>query len=151
MSLILEYGAGVKGANTYVSELELEKYASENKLDYEGDEAELLLLAMMYIEQLAFKGIRRNEYQRLQWPRLDVKIDRKSLSESAIPDILKELQCEVAIEIANGCDEENDYMKISDEDYFLIDARPFSHNDKIKQLESKLTLARGGGLVVRLL
>lgn len=150
MSLIVEYGAGVKGANTYVSELDLETYASENKLDFDGDESELLLLAMMYIEQLAFKGKKRTEYQRLQWPRLEVIIDRKSVSESSIPNILKNLQCEVAIEIANGCTQENDYMKISDEDYFVIDARPFAHNEKIKQLESKLTLVRGGGMVVRL-
>lgn len=48
---------------------------------------------------LPFKGKKRSLNQELQWPRVNVKIDDKDISDTEIPNELKDLQCEVAIAI----------------------------------------------------
>jgi len=104
MTIIVEDGSIVSGANSYVSEAELTAYASARAITLSSDytSEQLLILAMDYIESLSYKGLKYTSTQVLQWPRLDVWIDGYYLNASTIPSQLKNGLMQTAIAISNG-------------------------------------------------
>lgn len=91
MSLVVEDGTRVTGANSYVSLAEFKAWADSRAITY-GTDAVVqgqILRAMDYIESLAFVGFKETETQPLQWPRVNVVIDGFGLDASTIPVELK--------------------------------------------------------------
>ena len=154
MTTIVETGALVSGANSYVSDAELTDYAGDRGLTLTGDAGVLLLQAMLYIEALSFKGQKKTKDQPLVWPRYGVYIDGFNVASDEIPAILKTLQCEVALSIDAGSDplanvdravkrEKVDVIEVE----YADNAAPYAYSRKIKALEKKLTIGSGGMVV----
>lgn len=105
MTLIVETGSIVTGANTYASEAELTSYLAARGLTLGGAVAtaeQLLLSAMDYIESRTFAGTKKTKDQPLQWPREGVYIDGFLVESTEIPNSLKYAQIETAIAIDGG-------------------------------------------------
>ena len=99
MTIVVEDGTRVTGANSYVTEAELTAYAVARGITISGDPEELLIKAMDYIEELDFIGVKYQYDQALQWPRAYVMIDTYYIDQDEIPQQLKDALCEVAISI----------------------------------------------------
>lgn len=104
MAIIVEDGSIVAGANSYVSESELTTYCTNRGVTLTGTASQLLLLAMDYIESLAFIGVKRTKDQPLVWPRYRVYVDGYYLNEDEIPVQLKNgvMECAIAIDQGNS-------------------------------------------------
>lgn len=91
MALVVETGAIVTGANTYVSLADFKAWADARGITYGTDEVvtQQIYRAMDYIESLDFKGLKHTETQPLQWPRDMVYIDGYSVDSDEIPNQLK--------------------------------------------------------------
>ena len=107
MTLIIEDGTIVTGANSYVTDGEYTTYATARGItvgvDVTAREIELIL-AMDYVEghREEFKGDKEQRDQPVQWPRVSVWIDGFPLDASTIPQELKSAQIEAAIAVASG-------------------------------------------------
>lgn len=104
MTIIVEDGSIVAGANSYVSTETLVAFASARNITLVGDPEELLIQAMDYIESLNYQGAKLTQNQPLQWPRYNVYVDGYYLSSSTIPQQLKngEMQTAIAVDQGNG-------------------------------------------------
>lgn len=103
MAIVVETGSGLNSsANSYVSEAELQQYATDRGLTITGTEAVLLINAMDYLESLNYIGTKYRDDQPLQWPRADVVIDGFGVNSNAIPAELKRGQMAVAMAIDEG-------------------------------------------------
>ncbi len=104
MTIIVEDGTIVTGANSYVSVAELEAYGDIRSVVFVQDTESLLIQAMDYIETLKYKGVKFTYDQGLQWPRADVYIDGYYNDVNNIPKELKNglMQTAVAIDQGNG-------------------------------------------------
>lgn len=110
MALIVETGAIVAGANSYVSLSDCRAYAAARALPLpiaDADIEPLLISAMDYLEGLRarYQGAKASpETQALQWPRTGVYIDGVAFSETSIPKELKDAQSRLACEKFAGVD-----------------------------------------------
>lgn len=110
MSLVIENGSLVAGANSYVSVAEARAYAEARASTFPAGNAEAeaaLIVANDYLESLRaeFKGSKVDPAtQSLQWPRQGVQIDGWNVPVDHIPKELKAAQCQLAIEAAAGTD-----------------------------------------------
>jgi hypothetical protein len=102
MSVIVEDGSIVANSNSYVSETDLTAFATARGVTLSGDEEELLIQAMDYIESLSYKGLKKTRDQSLQWPRSGVYIDSYYLDNDVIPEELKKGLMQTAIAIDTG-------------------------------------------------
>lgn len=104
MTLIVEDGNRVAGANTYVSLAEFKAWADARLITYSSDSHvnAYILRAMDYIEDLSFIGFKETETQSLQWPRVNVVIDGFGLDASTIPDELKVAVYEAVKTVIDG-------------------------------------------------
>lgn len=101
MALIIETGAAVANANSYVTVAEYAAYAAARGYTVGATDPlkEIeLTKAMDYLEGCRdrFKGSKLTQAQSLQWPRVGVVVDGFSLSSSVIPVELKRAQMELA-------------------------------------------------------
>lgn len=102
MTITVETGSVVSGANSYASESELAAYALNRGVSLTVAVSQLLLKSMDYLESLEFKGIKQTQSQPLQWPRSWVEIDGFSVGANTIPQELKNAQMAIALEINAG-------------------------------------------------
>lgn len=153
MALVIEDGTQVLGANSYVTGTELATYGTARGITFTGDKEVLLTEAMTYLESLNYKGDKLTKAQPLQFPRTSLMIDGFYIDIDEIPQLLKDLQCEVAIAIGDGESplitvgravkrEKVDVIEVE----YMDSAMPYDFNRKIGALEKKLV--RGGGLSV---
>lgn len=109
MSIVVETGEGVDGANSYVGVQEAINFAySRGKnlpCDIE-DVAPLLFRAMDYIESHVdrFCGQKTTSGQALSWPRKNAYIANELVSSSSIPEQLKQAQMQMCIALNDGYD-----------------------------------------------
>lgn len=102
-TIIVETGARVTGANSYISVANFQTYVSDRGLTITGTEEDLLIQAMDYLESLDYVGYRYTEDQTLEWPRADaVKKRIYWYDVDEIPQELIDAQCEVALAIDAG-------------------------------------------------
>jgi len=111
MTLVIEDGTIVTGANSYVTASEYQSWADAR---FGGarptapadlvEAAKLILRAMDYFEGRSFKGALVNNTQPLQWPRSSVVIDGYYVDTSVIPKEVKNSIYELAYaeELGNG-------------------------------------------------
>ena len=104
MTIIVEDGTGVSGANSYVTEAELTSYATSRGVTLTGSPEPLLHQSMDWVEMQSYKGSKTSSTQDLQWPRTGVYIDNVLIDSDVIPKELKYLQLRVAIDIDQGSD-----------------------------------------------
>ncbi|MFP4104820.1 MAG: DnaT-like ssDNA-binding protein [Phycisphaerae bacterium] len=104
MSIIVEDGSVVNGANSYASESDLSDYADARGKTIEGTPETLLIRAMDFLEAQSFIGVKANQHQPLQWPRDAVVIDGWAYTPSVLPDELKTAQLAIALAIDEGSD-----------------------------------------------
>lgn len=104
MTITVEDGTIVSGANSYVTEAALTSYASDRNITLSGSytNEQLLHLAMDYIDSLPYKGLKRRSTQVLQWPRVNVYLDGYYNDVDNIPAELKNGQLQTAIAIDQG-------------------------------------------------
>lgn len=106
MALVVEDGTGVAGANSYVSLADARAYAASRGLTLPADDAAaetLLSRAMDYLE-LEVAGPFQGEQTflgegGLRWPRRNVRLYGADLSVNAIPKLIIQAQCQLAIEL----------------------------------------------------
>lgn len=104
MALTIETGAGVAGANSYISVTDARAYASARGLTLPAagvgtDPLEALLIkACDYIEALRgeFQGTKVTKDQALQWPRDGAVVDGYDVDTDEIPAILPLAQAQLA-------------------------------------------------------
>jgi hypothetical protein len=102
-TITVEDGTVVSGANSYVTTAELDAFAAERAVDsFTGDQSELLIQAMDYLESLDYIGLKYSRDQALQWPRSDVYIDGYYIAATTIPTELKNAQMQIAMSIDAG-------------------------------------------------
>jgi len=102
MTITVEDGTGLSSANSYATEAELSTYATARGVTISGDSEALLIQGMDYIEEQRYIGVKASDGQALQWPRYGAWVDGYYISETAIPQKLKDAQCEVALGIDAG-------------------------------------------------
>lgn len=102
-TIVVETGAQVSGANSYVSVATLQTYASDRGVTISGTEEDLLIQAMDYIESLDYIGYKYTNTQALEWPRVNVPKDKIYWYEAdEIPQKLQDALCETALAIDAG-------------------------------------------------
>lgn len=150
-TIVVEDGSGLLTSNSYASEAELTAYAADRGVTIAGINAELLILAMDYIEQQKFKGTKNTQPQALQWPRYGVVIDSYVIDSDDIPLLLKEAQMEAALATDAGNNPSGSVDRSTKRETlgpmtveYMDGARDQTYN---RALETKLTklLRRGSG------
>lgn len=104
MTIIVEDGTIVSGANSYVTESELGIFAGERGAILSTNTEILINKAMDYIETQAFIGDKYTRDQPLQFPRSNMVIDGYSYDVTAIPSLLKTALMATCISIDGGID-----------------------------------------------
>lgn len=106
MALIVEDGTIVAGANTYVTESELDAYATARGIDLIYDEEVLLLKAMDFFESYSnrFKGQRVERDQPLCFPRAGLEVEGWTWSSGEIPRQVINAVLSLCLEINAGED-----------------------------------------------
>ncbi len=104
MSVVVENGSVVEGANSYGDETGLGTYSVARGITITGNATTLLIHAMDSIESKNFIGDKFSNDQPLQWPRINVYIDGFLQDSDVIPQSLIEAQYETAIALNAGHD-----------------------------------------------
>lgn len=107
IEIIVETGAGVTDANSYVSVDDTRTYAENRGVTLPVDDdaiAAMLIKATDYLEALAckYQGQKTNCSQSLQWPRSGVVICCENFASDAIPKQLKSAQAALVIAQNDG-------------------------------------------------
>lgn len=111
VTLTIEDGSGVTGANSYTTVSGVNTYFENlGESDWTGTDtvkANAMLKAMRYLEGLPWKGIKYDQDQALRWPRSDVyDIDRRLVDEDLVPANVIAAQCELALRSLSTSDVE---------------------------------------------
>ena len=92
MSLIIEDGSIVSGANSYITLAEYRSWSNARGIISSDSDVVLersIFRSMDYFEQLLFIGNKANENQSLQWPRTEALIDGYYVDATEIPAQVK--------------------------------------------------------------
>lgn len=103
MALIIEDGSVVAGANSFVTVAEAIAYAEERNEAFptgEGEVEGLLHHAMDYIASFrrSFAGQKVSPTQGTPYPRVNATVDGEPFPADAIPQELKQAQCQLAVD-----------------------------------------------------
>lgn len=90
--LIIQTNDGISSANSYVSEAELESYATGRGIALTGDYSQLLLKAMDYLESKQYKSEPLNSTQSTLFPRMGVGIPRQIKQSQILLAVLGDTQ-----------------------------------------------------------
>ena len=109
MTLTVEDGTLVAGADSYISLEDAREYATSRGITLnatDGTAEVQLRKAFDYIEAMRtrFQGEKSDETQESQWPRSNVFIDGIELDDDVIPSLLKYAQVHYAAAIEGGLD-----------------------------------------------
>jgi hypothetical protein len=89
MTLIVETGSGVTGANTYISLDNFQVHCDDRNRDYSGytDEQQeaALIMAGDYLNSLPWKGVRTGLNNTMQWPRYGTEVGGSSWNQLQYP------------------------------------------------------------------
>lgn len=109
MTLIIEDGSNVSGANSYCTLTEIREYALQRGVTLTLNDSKLEVYsfkAMDYLEGKGdeYKGLRSNSDQSLSWPRMDVVIEGVDFPVDDIPQAVKNAQCRLCMDVSAGID-----------------------------------------------
>ena len=119
ITITVEDGSGVAGANSYVSVADARTYAANRGIALPADDDELaamLIQASDYLEaqECRYQGDRTSSTQALAWPRTGVVLNGDDFPTNVIPQSLIGAQVQLAIAINAGFDLQ---PNISPQDY----------------------------------
>jgi len=104
MSIVVETGAIVAGANSYISVVDADAYFSARNnttwsaLTTANKEAALLYATSWIDSRYSWPGIIVDDSQALSWPRLGAyDVDLRSIASTTIPQALIDAECEAAL------------------------------------------------------
>lgn len=103
ITITVEDGSGVAGANSYVDLATARAYAEQRGRTLPSDDEQakaLIIRSTDYLESFRgkYKGVKTNASNALQWPRKCVVIDGEDWPDDAIPSELISAQCALIIE-----------------------------------------------------
>jgi hypothetical protein len=106
MTLVIEDGTGVPGANSYNTLVELRAYATARGVTL-GTDTEVEVqstFAIDYLEGLRaqYQGAKTLAANALQWPRKDVLVDCVAIDDDFIPIEIKSAQSQLVLEQFQG-------------------------------------------------
>lgn len=105
MTLVVEDGSVVSGANSYASLETIKAYAAARGVTLGADAVieQQAIIAVDYIEsfRLQFQGIKVSASQPMQFPRIGVEIDGFLIDNNVIPNEVVKAQCQLVCEQAN--------------------------------------------------
>lgn len=107
MALVIEDGSLVTGANAFVTVAEVRAFAGARASTLAQDDPAIekaVILAGDFVEALRgqFRGRKVTADQALQFPRLDLTVDGYPVAKDAIPKVLKDAQCQLALYVLAG-------------------------------------------------
>ena len=112
MAFVVETGAGLSNANSYLSEADADSYHADHSgsTDWSGasssDKQKALRLATQYLDTKydgRWKGVRTSESQSLAWPRYNVSdSDGYTYDSDDLPQKLKDATAELALKVIEG-------------------------------------------------
>ncbi len=107
MTLAVEDGTNVAGAESYISVADAQAYAASRELPMDNNTAKVevhLRNAFDYIESMRerFQGYRTDPAQSCQWPREGVYVDGVLVGNAIIPGDLKRAQVHLASALHSG-------------------------------------------------
>lgn len=107
MAFTPETGAGVVGANAYVTEAYVVGYAADRGLTFAGTQIpheQAIVKTTDYLDRFPFVGSKKTTAQGLQWPRSGASDSRSGLDilDTIVPEDLKRVTAELAIKVSNG-------------------------------------------------
>lgn len=107
MTIIVEDGSNVPGANSYVSLADARTILVDLGQDLDTDDGiaeQQLLNAANYIEAFRskYQGWKTNDVQSMQWPRVGVVVDNRIIDTVTIPQDLINAQVFAAYEFSQG-------------------------------------------------
>lgn len=108
--MIVETGAGLPDANSYVTVLFADSYVTQRSLDgwltlTTADKEAALINATDFVEATfseSFRGFKRTESQALSWPRSGAIVDDFLIPENSIPVRLQQAVVQAALRSAAG-------------------------------------------------
>ncbi len=103
MSITVEDGSGVTGADSYITVDEARTFALNRGVTLSSTDSEVEVLiykSMDYLESFRgdFKGWKTDDDQALQWPRTGVYIDNNYIDNDEIPNDLKNALCQLVMD-----------------------------------------------------
>lgn len=105
MSLTVENGTNVSGADTYVTLAEARAYALKRGVTLPATDATVeayIVEACDFLESQAFRGDRTDDHdQPLAWPRTGADLHGDLLDNDEIPQLLKDVQCRLVMDRHN--------------------------------------------------
>lgn len=109
MALTIEDGSIIAGANSYVTLVEARAFASARGITLPAEDATAEILAIKAVDFLEaqrnhYEGAKLERDQPLQWPRQEAYLDGFEIYEDEIPDILKNAQCQLMMDVFSGLD-----------------------------------------------
>ena len=130
------------GTDSYATEAELLAYATARGITISGDQTQLLIRAMDYLENQRFIGYKAASDQALQWPRTGVMIDGWDIDSTVTPNKVKVAQMEVALSM----DADSDPMAVTDPDVKsqTVGTISITYQDKSSTKRPKIDTALSG-------
>lgn len=117
VTLVVEDGSGVTGANAYIDVAFADQYHLDRfNSDWAGSDdrkSSAILQATRYLNRTyVFQGIRTHEFQELEWPRVRVYTDDgDELPREDIPTVIEEASAEVALVILCHGDPDKSFVE----------------------------------------
>lgn len=107
MALTVEDGTVVSGADSYLTLAELRAFATKRGVTLTTVDADLEVMSHKAIDYLEayrdrYKGTKVDEAQPLQFPRDNVYVDGIEVGGDTIPDVLKNAQAQLVVELSAG-------------------------------------------------
>ena len=137
MALVVETGAVIEGANSYVSLDDANEYLTDRDIEVTLSVGQLLRGAD-YINSFRtrYKGYKQSAItSNMQWPRAFAVIDDYLIRGDVIPDVIPDAQIEAALEFALGKDPLS-----------TVDTRPIKR-EKVDVIEREYDTSRSGNTV----
>lgn len=109
ITIVVEDGSGVVGANSFVSVADVRTYATNRGVALSNDDdaiAAMIIKATDYLEaqECRYQGMRTSASQSLTWPRVGVCLNGDELPPNVIPQSLKAAQCSLVLAVNSGFD-----------------------------------------------
>lgn len=137
MPLVVETGAVVDGANTYVSLADANSYLADRDINMTLSAGQLLRGAD-YVNSFRerYKGYKQTAVtSNMQWPRVFAVIDDYLIRGDVVPAVIPDAQIEAALELALGQDPLS-----------TVDLRPVK-KEKVDVIEREYDTSRAGNTI----
>ena len=135
MSLIIEDGTNVSGANSFASISEFVAYATSKGKIFSGDSEQpfeleaALVRGALFLDKFDFIGDKVNPLQSLSWPRKNGVVGDYSVPSTLIPEQIKKANMEAAlIALKHDMLKATDGKKITSEKVPGVIEKSFSEN-----------------------